>query len=47
MIWTKELREELLGLKAEFDSIKKWQFWKIFRLLSIINRLEIIEEKAK
>ena len=47
MVWTKELREELYELKVEFDKIKKWQFWKMFQLISILNRLDEITVEAR
>lgn len=47
MGYTPELRQELYQLKAEFDSIKNWQFWKMFQLISISNRLEEIRKKAR
>lgn len=47
MPWTKELRDELFMLKEEMDKIKKWHFWKLPQLLSVMHRLEWIKERAK
>lgn len=46
MVWTRELRKELLELKSELDSVKKWQFWKMYQLVSIMNRPELIKKEA-
>lgn len=41
------LEKEWDKLKEEFNTIKWWQFWKIYQLLSLEVRLESLKLKLK